>query len=359
MNNGISIYPGFGNTPEENLALIRLAASHKLNRLFISLPASSENKDSQKEEFLLLLQEAKQHRMEIIAELSPQMLEMLHITDFNLTAFRMLGIQTLRIDCGYSAEELAALSRNKQHIRIQINASTMTGRILSSLIQAKADFSNMDALHNFYPRSGSGLSEETLVRKTIMLHKAGIRVAAFVPSQAKKLGPLFDGLPTLEDHRQMCVDLAARHLVALGIDSVLIGDNLPSEDEILALSHLQEDQVTVNADMLTKDPVQQALLRHVFTSRIDEAKDSIRAQESRKLLSGPIYPENTVDCLEGDITIDNENYLRYMGELEILKTDQPADDRTNLAARIPKKEHFLLAYITPGRKFSFRFQDRS
>ena len=356
MNNGISIYPGLENTHEENLELIELAASCGIQRLFTSLHIPETRPEAFKKELGATFQSARKHQMEVISDITPHAMELLGISDASLSTLRMGGISTLRLDDGYSVEKIAKLSRNKQGMRIQLNASTMTGKLLTALIQAEADFSNMDALHNFYPRPGTGLSEETIVRKTVMLHKAGIRVGAFIPSQGgKRRGPLYDGLPTLEDHRETEADLAARHLVALGIDSVFLADSLPEEREIRALASLREDQIVVRAQMLTKDPVQRELLGKTFTARVDEARDAIRAQESRGILSGPIYPEHTVERRPGDITIDNEGYLRYMGELEIIKTEQPADERTNVAARVLESEQFLLDYITPGRKFSFLF----
>ncbi|MBR3456794.1 MAG: DUF871 domain-containing protein [Selenomonadaceae bacterium] len=357
MENGISVYPGLDNTLEENLALIELAASCGIKRLFTSLHIPETDADTLRKEVGPVLQAAKAHHMEVISDVTPGAMELLGIQESNISAFRMRGITTLRLDDGYSPEEIAKLSRNKQGTRIQLNASTMTGKLLTALINAKTNFGNIDALHNFYPRPGTGLSEEAIVRKTVMLHKAGIGVGAFVPSQRKKRSPLFDGLPTLEDHRQMEPGLAARHLIALGIDSVFIGDCLPDERELRAIASLRADQISIRAKMLTKDPVQQELLGNTFTSRVDEARDAIRAQESRGLVSGPIYPENTIERRPGDITIDNEGYLRYMGELEIIKTPQPADRRTNVAARILEDEVFLLDYITPGRKFSFLFEE--
>lgn len=356
MDNGISIYPGLENTLEENLSLIELAASHGIKRLFTSLHIPETDRAALKKDMGVLLKAAQKYHMEIISDISPDTLDILGMKDFNLSSFRMLGITTLRLDYGYPPKEIARLSHNKLGLRIQLNASTMTGKFLTALMDEKADFQNIDALHNFYPRPGTGLSEETLVRKTIMLHKAGVQVGAFIPSLRKKRGPLFDGLPTLEDHRGIAPRLSARHLVALGIDSVFLGDNLPDGEELNALSELRADQIIVKAQMITKDPVQQELLKHTFTSRLDEARDAIRAQESRGLISGPIYPENTARREPGDITIDNENYLRYMGELEIIKTPQAPDPRTNVAARVLEEERFLLDYITPGRKFSFLFE---
>ena len=358
MQNGISIYPGLDNTMEENLALIERAAALGLPRLFTSLHIPETDPGALKRELGVLLKAARAQHMEIISDVSPATLSLLGLKEFNLSAFRMLGITTLRLDDGFSSEDIARLSHNTQHIRLQLNASTMTGRLLQKLVDAKTDFTKIDALHNFYPRTGTGLSEETLARKTSMLHKAGIRVGAFLPSRnGRRRSPLGDGLPTLEDHRTLPTSLAARHLVALGIDSVFLADALPTDEELRCLASLHDDQVVLEADLLTRDPAQKSLLSHTFTARIDEARDAIRAQESRRLIGGAIPPENTAARPRGAVTIDNEGYGRYMGELEILKTDLPADPRINVAARIRESDLFLVDYISSGRRFSFLFPE--
>ncbi len=360
MQNGISIYPGLDNSLEENLQLIDTAAQKGITRLFTSFHIPETNKRVFKEEVGIILKAARQSGMEIISDISPQTMELLGMEKFSLSAFQFLGIHTLRLDYGYGIEEIAALSKNSQHIRIQLNASTITGRQLTALLQAKADFSQLDALHNFYPREGTGLSEETLVRKTAMLHKAGIRVGAFIPSQHRCRSPLRCGLPSLEMHRGRTVSLAARHLAAIGMDSIFIGDSLPSDSEMDILQTLAPDQVTLRVQLLTKDPVQQALLSHAFTARLDEARDAVRAQESRQLLQGQkIQPENTKIRSHGTVTIDNMGYQRYMGELQIIKRPQPADERCNVAAKIPDDEAFLINYIIPGRKFAFEFSPQT
>lgn len=358
MDNGISIYPGLDNTLEENIDLIERAHHCGFRRIFTSLHIPETNYDALKSELSDLLRTARRCDMEVISDISPATMELLGIREFSPSAFRMLGITTLRLDYGFGLEEIAELTRNKLGLRIQLNASTITGRMLSALMELKANFHQLDALHNFYPRRGTGISEEFMVRKTMMLHKVGIKTGAFVPSQHRRRSPLKDGLPTLEDHREESADLAARHLIALGIDSVFIADSLPSDDELQLVGSLTDDLVTLQARLLTGNTFQQKLLSHTFTARPDEARDAIRASESRDLLKkldGIIQPNNTIIRPIGAITIDNQQYQRYMGELQIIRTPQEADARTNVAAIVDENEVNLLQYITPGRKFSFRF----
>ena len=357
MENGISVYPGLDNSLEENLTLIEKAAKCGIRRLFTSLHIPETDSAAQKNELGTVLKAARDCGMEIISDISPETQKLLGIPEFKLSAFRMLGITTLRLDYGYGVEEIAELSRNKQNMRLQLNASTITGKMLKALMEAKTDFSKIDALHNFYPRRGTGLSEETLGRKNIMLHKAGMRVGAFIASRGGKRAPLYEGLPTLEYHRDAAPSLAARHLVALGVDSIFFGDSLPTDDELTMLGNLREGQVTIAAKYQTVNENARKLLQNTFTARIDEARDAIRAQEGRSLVEKPITPENTTTRRIGDITIDNEKYQRYQGEVQIIRREQTSDERVNVAATIEPTEVFLMDFISPGRKFSFLFNE--
>lgn len=357
MENGISLYPGLDNTLAENLQLIEDAAACGIRRIFTSLHIPETDAAVLKKELAIILAAARERDMEIISDISPRTLEMLDLQDFSLMAFKELGIGTLRLDYGYEAGQIAELSHNELGIRLQLNASTITEQILAELQAAGTDFSHIDALHNFYPRKGTGLSEKALCRKNALLKAAGIKVGAFVPSHGRQRGPLFEGLPTLEAHRLWQTDRAARHLAALGIDSVFLSDSLPLQEEVQAVGSLRADEVVVEAKLWTDDAVQRKLLQHHFTAREDEARDAIRAQESRGLLQGTIAPENNKERRRGAITLDNQNYLRYMGELQIVKKSQPADKRVNVAGQISECELFMLKYITPGRKFSFKLLD--
>jgi hypothetical protein len=192
-----------------------------------------------------------------------------------------------------------------------------------------------------------------------MLHDFGISVGAFVPSvEGKRRPPLFEGLPTLEDCRNFSTDLSARYLAALGTDFIIIGDGLPTEEEVAAVSSVRENEVIIQAKLLTDDLTTVGLLRNTFTRRPDISKSVIRAIEGRKFLKqigGTIEPNNTTERKYGDITIDNSDFGRYAGEVQIVDDILPADSRVNVVARIIDEEIFMSGYIKPNQKFSFRF----
>lgn len=356
MRQGISIYLGLDNTYEENIKLVKTAARLGVKRLFTSLHIPETNTEKLQRELTSILQTAKAEKMEIISDISPNTLQLLGMKKLSFTLFKSWGIQTIRMDFGYGAKEIAKFTNNEKEIRIQLNASTITPKFLAELAKSGANLSRIDALHNFYPRCGTGLAEDAFIQKNELLRSWGIHVGAFVASNHRRRSPLKEGLPTLETHRNLKVGLAARHLALLGADSVFIGDSLPSEEELSELAAVNDDVIELNARLLTNDPASKRLLSHTFTARVDDARDAVRAQESRSLADEIIAPENAVERPYGAVTIDNEGYLRYMGELQIIKTPQPPDARVNVAARLLPEEEILLPYLKPGRKFAFRFQ---
>lgn len=354
MSLGFSVYFGLDNTMKENINLLINAQRLGFTRIFTSLHIPEANYEVLKSEVKEFFKLAKEKNMDIISDISPNTFKFLELENMDLKGLMELGVKTIRIDFGYTEDEIAKMSKNPYGIKIQLNASTVTREFFEKLDKYNPDYKNIDALHNFYPRRGTGISEECMLEKNKMMHKRGIKVCAFVQSNNRKRSPLRDGLPTLEDHRDLEVREAANHLFALGNDSVFIGDSLPSLEELKDLSRLKEDAVELDIELKVKDSVITKLLAEVYSSRTDDARDAIRAAESRLSLGTDIInPLNTVDKKYGDVTIDNIDYQRYMGELQILKVSQKADKRTNVVASVLHNRLYLLKYIKSGKKFYF------
>lgn len=354
MGLGFSIYFGLDNTMEENTKLLEVAKALGFTRIFTSLHIPEVDYNILKVEVKEFFKKSKKYDMDIISDISPNTFKFLELDNMDIKSLRDMGIKTIRIDFGYTEEEIARMSKNPYGVKIQLNASTVTRGFFELLDKYKPDYKNMDALHNFYPRVGTGISEECMIEKNTMLRERGIKVSAFVQSNNRKRSPLKDGLPTLEDHRGLEVREASNHLFALKNDSIFIGDSLPSLKELEDLVELNKDAIELDIELKVKDNITLRLLSETFSSRTDEARDVIRATESRLILNGDIVkPLNTISKSYGDITVDNVDYNRYMGELQILKVNQKADRRTNVVASVLHEKLYLLRYINSGKKFYF------
>ena len=77
----------------------------------------------------------------------------------------------------------------------------------------------------------------------------------------------------------------------------------------------------------------------------------IRSAYARFKTIPDIQPENTVVRKKGAITIDNCDYGRYMGEIQVVKTELVADSKVNRVGNIVSEDIDLLDYIGPGQKY--------
>nr|WP_257785805.1 DUF871 domain-containing protein [Planococcus halocryophilus] len=68
-----------------------------------------------------------------------------------------------------------------------------------------------------------------------------------------------------------------------------------------------------------------------------------------------LKPENTIIRIKGSITVDNERYGRYRGELQITKRDLPADDKVNVIGKVIEEDLALLTSIKGGVKFQIEW----
>lgn len=355
MANGISVYLGLDNTLEENLTLIKKAAKAGITRIFTSLHIPEANTKKLQSELKPILQLAKKENLDVISDVSPNTLALLKMDRFSLNEFARLGLTTLRLDYGFSTKEIADLTNNSLGIKIQLNASTITQESIIKLFQAGVNPNALEASHNFFPRENTGLSESFIAEKNRLLHRHHIAVSAFIPSFNRPRSPIGAGLPTMELHRTTSFDFSLRHLLALGIDSVFVGDSLPCDEELTLLSKLTDNHVVFLRPALhTAESNIINLISKKFTTRIDEAQDVIRTQESRQYLKEAgfsVQPEHCGKRNYGCITLDNQRYGRYQGELQILKSDLPADHRVNVVASLPDSELNLLKYLQPGVSF--------
>lgn len=372
MEKGISIYPGLDNTQEENLELVRSAARLGITRIFTSLQIPETDRDSFTSQLQELLQLADKLGMDVISDVSPASLSLLGIDEFSLPRLYQKGLRTLRLDDGFTAAQIAKLSQNGMGISLQLNASVLNEDTLEELQQQCCCLDRLEALHNFFPRENTGLSEAFTLAKTRLLQSHGIKTGAFVPSFARPRSPLKAGLPTLELHRETSFSFAIRHLAAMGMDCIFIADSLPTGQELSALAELDGASIALQPEWLPDlTPLEKELCRNVFTARPDEARDVLRTGESRHLTAellkkqqnaagqpastAAIAPrqEPALPRPAGTITLDNQLYQRYQGELQITKTDLPPDRRINVLGQLPALEQRLLKYITPGQKFRF------
>lgn len=350
MTHGIAVYLGLGTSAAANLQLLQNAADAGIKRVFTSLHIPETDTAVLTKQLQAVLDLCRTKQLELIADISPASLELTGLSAFDTTELMRLGFSRLRLDYGYSIEEIVQLSCTT---RIQFNASTLNVAYLNQLLAAGLNLDNTEAMFNYYPRPHTGMSYSDVYWQNQLLQQYSIKTAAFIPCEHGRREPLCAGLPTIEAQRNMPVAQAAKQLLALGIDSVFIADCQPTQQELQDLASATVPNPLVlrmQANNMTADIAQ--LLGHTFTCRSDDSAEIVRTNESRGLCKNiSIPPNNTAAPKLGDVLIDNDGYGRYKGELQIAKVELPADKRTNIIGKIIEEDRCLIPCLVPGSKF--------
>lgn len=341
---GISVYAGMGNKIDDIIDYIDKASKLGIKTVFSSAHIP-EVDDNFEKHFRTILEECSKREMTTIIDISKDFFDRLDIDKYD--------IDYLRLDYGFTIEEAANMSQ-KYSFGISVNATTFSEEQIIKFRKCGGDLNKINACHNFYPRKGTGVSEEFLVKKNQIFNKYGIKTLAFIPSNNLKRGPVYEGLPTMEIHRDSLPLVSAQHLLTLGVDYVVIGDAMASDRELEELSLIKKNLKIIPIEV--KDGISDVeldLLGQVHTNREDPGAFVIRSQESRLTKKGNIRPSN--NNLPRDrysITIDNEGYGRYEGELQILLRDLESDPRINVVGN-GAAGSILIDRLKPGEKFKF------
>lgn len=355
---GMSVY--LGTKPfKEHEQRIREMKQAGFESVFTSLHIPENDPSAYKEEVQLLGKLATELDMELMIDVGPSALESLGFTWETAAGLVEWGISGLRLDYGISPTTIANLS----HVmRVALNASTITHEELEEMKAAGLRLEAAEAWHNYYPRPETGLGTEGFIERNRWLHDEGLRVMAFVPGDGELRGPLFETLPTLEKHRGTQSFVATLELLhETNVDKVLIGDPGLSEATLQQFDTFGDGVIRLRGIKAQQaEEVHVKRVASVHTNRPDSALHVIRSSESRPfaMKSGLSVPAHY--CAErpiGSITIDNERYLRYRGELQITKSDLLADERVNVLGRVIEEDQPLLRFIGGNQAFEIVWID--
>ncbi|PKR84751.1 DUF871 domain-containing protein [Heyndrickxia camelliae] len=352
---GLSVYL---SEPIENQREYILKVAEKgFRSIFTSLHIPEDNPSVYEERLKELGRIAKSKGLELVADISPKSMDYLGYTWDSAPELLDWGLTGLRVDYGIKEEDIAALSKK---MKVALNASTITQKSLARLKSFGLKIDAVEAWHNYYPRPETGLDRKEFRKKNQWLKSEGIKTMAFIPGDKKLRGPLYMGLPTLEDHRyQSPFSAFYDFIINEEIDKVLVGDFELSEKSLDQFQKYNEEgYLLLRAKAYTVDKKILQFLESVQTNRWDSARDCIRSMESREYgLVGTesLDPFNTIEREIGSITIDNLHYGRYKGEIQITKRHLKADEKVNVIGKIIPEDLLLLPLIKGGTNFKIQW----
>lgn len=356
---GISLYPEH-STMDKDKEYIALAGSYGFKRIFTCLlSVQNKTKEQIKDEFIEIIDHAHKYNMEVILDVAPFIFKNLGISYDDLSFFKDMHADGIRLDEGFDGLKESLMSYNPQNLKIEINAS-FGNKYIDNILSHYPNRDNIITCHNFYPQQYTGLSIKHFNLCNEAIKKNNLKIAAFVSSQNKNTygpWPVNEGLCTLEIHRNLPIDVQVRHLFATGmIDDVIIANAYASKEELEMLSHINPGLLTfkINLEKSLNEAERKIIYEHQHFVRGDMSEYMARSTMPRITYANEkIPPDNTRELKRGDVIIVNDNYSRYKGELHIVLKDMPNDGRKNVVGKIYDNEMMLLDYIEPWKPFGF------
>ena len=359
---GVSIYPE-KSTVEEIKNYLEETNRLGFSRVFSCLLSVNKPAEEIKKEFTEINTFAHELGFEIIVDVSPRVFGELNISYKDLSFFKEIGADGIRLDAGFSGLEESIMTYNPENIIIEINMSNNVHTI-DTIMDYRPNKYKLYGCHNFYPHLYSGLNLDFYKECTKRFNKYGLKTATFVTSHDKGAfgpWPTTEGLPTLELHRELPLDVQIKHHIAMElVDDILISNCYPTKEELSRIEGLDLDVVTFDVELVEGIPEieKKIVLEEFHFNRGDQNDYFIRSTQSRVKYKGHRFEVfNAPNQIKrGDILIESSEYGHYAGELQIALKDMENSGKTNVVAKVVDIEHFILDEIKPWQKFKFRLK---
>ena len=324
---------------EENIDYLKEMKNLGASKVFTSLRIPEEDPKTIQVNLHEISKYLSKNFEEFIVDVSPRTFD-----NYSINFIKESGITGLRIDNGVSVEDIVKLSHS---FKIIFNASTITKEFLDSLRQLGFQ-DDVVAWHNYYPKQYSGLDEFAFSKQNDFLKSMNVRVGAYIPGNLVARGTIYEWLPTLENHRfrdpfYCYLDMKYNY----ELNEIIIGDYGLSESSKNKF-HCFFQEAAIELSLLNCKDFR--ILSRKFRNRIDICRDAIRSVELKKDSIEVFTPNNNNKVREkGSVTIDNNYYGRYMGELQIILNELPSDSRVNIVGEICEDDLVYLDFIKYNR----------
>ncbi|WP_218923255.1 MupG family TIM beta-alpha barrel fold protein [Bacillus sp. AFS017336] len=362
---GISVYPNF--YPLEQIKdYLKKASSLGFKKVFVSLilnnhgfeGAQNVNADTWNE----LLNYCKELNMTVSADMNDEVFNELGCTLTDLSSLQKMGITRLRIDGGFTSEEVAILSKNQHGIQIEVNASMSSSdnndgnalrecREFLEIVEREGNIGQLTACHNFFPLPDTALSLEDIRSINNLFALFDVPVGGFIASQLspKDLHHLGHGVCTIEKHRFIPSHIAMLELFANGFNDVLIGDSFADLSELMEMARCYKQdyiEIPVVFNPYVLEQTKLKILEKVLVSRVDQPANLIRATDTRGTEVPHCY---CAPRRKYSVSVLNNRSAQYEGEVQISLKDLGQSVEHNVIGFVHPFAHDLLPYLLAGK----------
>ncbi len=370
MIKSIAVYPHHINDDykEKVRRTIKLAASYGFNEVFTTIHLPEYSLDEQLQSYSLIFDEVKAYGLKLTVDIGGGFIGEVLSNQKYLHVLQEYGPDFIRLDYGFDTDQVETMYSELHPAGFVINASIYSEDEVDRIVEAFRVLDSqleLRACHNYYPKEETGIDDCFALRQDSYFEKYNIPVYYCIASCENARGPLYSGLCTIEDHRKLPADLAIASLyVNHGLSAFMLADEWLNEAEFETvqktlevlteeLDYPQEIEVQF-AKGVSEEEKKIVLKEHQF--RFDSSFWFLRSQTSRQMaeFSEKIIPNNCTKRKTGDITIDNERYKRYSGEMVVVMKPSSEDRRVNNVGRISKRSDILkLLRFREGVRYKF------
>ena len=378
---GISVYPDLSPISEIK-DYFKLASKYGFTRVFSSMFSVEGTKEEVLAYFMEMDEAAHEYGLRVSLDVNPSCFDRMGATPEDLSVFHSIHCDIIRMDGSYGFEDEIKLLNNPYGIQIEFNASSKTAEQILALADAGVDKDRMLFCHNFYPQRYTGFKWQKFLDVNAEVAKAGVRMGAFVSSNAPHTHGVWDavdGLPTVEKMRGLPIDLQTRIMLATGnVTDIFIGNAYATEEELAAMQHAVEGKKIPEdnpflALMKKYGLVQSELRAHVlkvvfdkdatpeekqvvleFMPHIDHGDSSEWIWRSR----GPrgFYQHFDIKPRDigkeyfdvYDVVMVNNTYKHYSPEVQIVRLPLKNDGQRNRVAHLAPGEEMLFELVKDG-----------
>lgn len=380
---GVSLYPE-QETAQEIEDYLRLAKQYGFSKVFTSLFSVEGSKEEIISYFRSLSDVAHKYGMEVYGDCNARFFMQMGATPEDLSVFKQIGLDVLRLDLMFNDERDVAIVNNDQGLGVQLNASLVDS--VKRIIALGGEKGRIIGSYNFYPLRNTGAGSEDVYEANRYFRSEGMKTQIFISSNVKGSHgpwPVSDGLPTIEEDRDLPVGLQLRHVLALGCDEVIFGNAFASEEEFreiaetmkqiyvygedrpfyfpgirdqIPIGNIERIPLTIELAEGVSDTEKEILFNFTKHNSSEYTHIIIRSRWPR--FDYRTIPIEVRKCdkeyfEEGDVIIINGNVPRYKGEVHIVRKPIRNDGNMNYVGRIRKEEMFLLDYLKHMVNFGF------
>ncbi len=360
----VAVYPQLITEESKNKLknYIQLAKKYHFEEVFTSIHLPEFTLEEQLDFLNVIAKIVEEEQLDLTVDIGGNFIKQVLSESKALETLKQTRITFLRMDYGYTLDQLKQLFHHLNIKGFVINASIYTALEYQEIFEF---FKNLDSsvevrtCHNFYLRDESGLDRSFALQQKQVIEKYNVPIYYCIPTHDFPRGPLYLGLPTIETHRYQSLEFILLDLLYnYEANAIMMSDEWINEKQFRVIDDILNRRPieipVVFEENATKEEKEIVLQHHHF--RYDSNHYLLRSQSSREMAefatSIPAHPP--IKRKKASITIDNELYGRYSGELQVVLQDAKSDERINVVAHLKDyKDLEKLQYFRNGIDYIF------